>query len=92
MLDPSHATGKSQYVAPMALAAIAAGTDSLMIEVHPNPAKALSDGPQSLTPEQHYLLMEEMKVMAMAVGRPWKSTSEPMFCNLSFPQQFATIA
>ena len=92
MLDPSHATGKSQYVAPMTLAAIAAGTDSLMIEVHPNPAKALSDGPQSLTPEQFYLLTEEMKVMAMAVGRPWQSSSQGIFCNLSHYQQFAAIA
>ena len=52
MMDPSHGTGKWQYVPAMAKAAIAAGTDSLMIEVHPNPAKALSDGPQSLTPER----------------------------------------
>jgi 3-deoxy-7-phosphoheptulonate synthase len=92
MLDPSHATGKSQYVAPMALAAIAAGTDSLMIEVHPNPAKALSDGPQSLTPEQFYLLTEEMKVIAMAVGRPWKTACESMFCNLTPYRQFSQVA
>jgi 3-deoxy-7-phosphoheptulonate synthase len=92
MLDPSHATGKSQYVASMALAAIAAGTDSLMIEVHPNPAKALSDGPQSLTPEQYYLLMEEMKVMAMTVGRSWKSTSEEIFSKIVWSSQFAATA
>jgi 3-deoxy-7-phosphoheptulonate synthase len=52
MVDPSHGTGKAQYVSAMAMAAIAAATDSLMIEVHPNPAKALSDGPQSPTPER----------------------------------------
>ena len=84
MLDPSHGTGKSQYVSSMALSSIAAGTDSLMIEVHPNPAKALSDAPQSLTPEQYYLLMEEMKVIAIAVGRPWKSAKESMFKQLPF--------
>lgn len=53
IVDPSHGTGKWRMVRPMALAAISAGADGLMMEVHPNPAKALSDGPQSLTPE-HY--------------------------------------
>jgi 3-deoxy-7-phosphoheptulonate synthase len=53
----------------MALAAIAGGTDSLMIEVHPNPAKALSDGPQSLTPERFERLVKEMAVIGQAVGR-----------------------
>jgi 3-deoxy-7-phosphoheptulonate synthase len=53
----------------MAMAAIAAGTDSLMIEVHPNPAKALSDGPQSLTPERFDYLMQELAVIGNAVGR-----------------------
>lgn len=71
MIDPSHGTGKSEYVPTMAKAAIAAGTDSLMIEVHPNPAKALSDGPQSLTPERFDRLMEELSVIGKAVGR-WK--------------------
>ena len=52
MVDPSHGTGKAEYVSAMARAAIAPAADSLMIEVHPNPAKALSDGPQSLTPER----------------------------------------
>ncbi len=47
MIDPSHGTGKSDYVPAIATAAIAAGADSLMIEVHPNPAKAISDGPRS---------------------------------------------
>lgn len=70
MIDPSHGTGKSDYVPSMAMAAVAAGTDSLMIEVHPNPAKALSDGPQSLTPERFDRLMrEELAVIAQAVGR-----------------------
>lgn len=69
MIDPSHGTGKAEYVPSMALAAIAAGTDSLMIEVHPNPAKALSDGPQSLTPERFDRLMSELAVIGKAVNR-----------------------
>lgn len=72
MIDPSHGTGKSDYVPSMAAAAIAAGTDALMIEVHPNPSKALSDGPQSLTPERfERLMLEELSVIGQAVGR-WK--------------------
>lgn len=69
MVDPSHGTGRSEYVPAMCLAAIAAGADSLMIEVHPNPAKALSDGPQSLTPERFDSLVKEMAVIGQAVGR-----------------------
>ncbi len=69
MIDPSHGTGRSEYVPAMAMAAIAAGTDSLMIEVHPNPAKALSDGPQSLPPDDFDRLMKELAVIGNAVGR-----------------------
>ncbi len=69
MIDPSHGTGKAEYVPDMAKAAIAAGTDSLMIEVHPNPAKALSDGPQSLTPERFDHLMQELEVLGKVMGR-----------------------
>ena len=69
MVDPSHGTGKSEYVPTMAKAAIAAGADSLMVEVHPDPAKALSDGPQSLTPKQYQTLMQEMTAIAQVVGR-----------------------
>jgi 3-deoxy-7-phosphoheptulonate synthase len=69
MIDPSHGTGRSEYVPAMAMAAIAAGTDSLMIEVHPNPKKALSDGPQSLTPERFNSLMKELSVIGKAVER-----------------------
>ncbi|SFI39611.1 3-deoxy-7-phosphoheptulonate synthase [Selenomonas caprae] len=57
IVDPSHGTGKWRMVKPMAFAAIAAGADGLMMEVHPNPAKALSDGPQSLTPENYQEVM-----------------------------------
>ncbi|MGB7378658.1 MAG: 3-deoxy-7-phosphoheptulonate synthase [Rivularia sp. (in: cyanobacteria)] len=69
MIDPSHGTGVSELVPSMAMAAIAAGCDSLMIEVHPNPAKALSDGPQSLSPERFDSLMQELSVIGKAVGR-----------------------
>lgn len=69
MIDPSHGTGWSSYVPSMAMAAIAAGCDSLMIEVHPNPTKALSDGPQSLTPERFDSLMQELSVVGKAMGR-----------------------
>ncbi|MTJ53280.1 3-deoxy-7-phosphoheptulonate synthase [Anabaena sp. UHCC 0253] len=69
MIDPSHGVGWSEFVPSMAMAAIAAGTDSLMIEVHPHPAKALSDGPQSLTPDRFDQLMSELAVIGKAVGR-----------------------
>lgn len=69
IVDPSHGTGKWDLVAPMAKAAIAAGADGLMIEVHTNPADALSDGEQSLKPTKFKTLMKELKVIAKAVGR-----------------------
>jgi 3-deoxy-7-phosphoheptulonate synthase len=68
-IDPSHGTGKAEYVPDMAKASIAAGADCLMIEVHPNPARALSDGPQSLTPERFDRLMEDLGVIGKLVGR-----------------------
>jgi 3-deoxy-7-phosphoheptulonate synthase len=69
MIDPSHGVGWSEFVPAMAMAAIAAGTDSLMIEVHPNPAKALSDGPQSLTPDLFDKLMSKLAVIGQVMGR-----------------------
>ena len=72
MIVASHGTGKAEYVPSMTKAAIAAGTDSLMIEVHPNPAKALSDGPQSLTPDKFSNLMTELAVFGKAVDR-WET-------------------
>ncbi|TBR57132.1 3-deoxy-7-phosphoheptulonate synthase [Mastigocladus laminosus UU774] len=69
VIDPSHGTGRSEYVPAMAMAAIAAGADSLMIEVHPDPAKALSDGPQSLTPEQYGDLIQDMIGISKIFGR-----------------------
>lgn len=69
MVDPSHVTGRVKYVPAMAPAAIAAGADSLTIEVHPNPKSALSDGLPSLTPEQYEELIQEMAVINKAVNR-----------------------
>ena len=69
MIDPSHGTGKSDYVPSMAAAAIAADTDSLMIEVHPNPAKALSDGSQSLTPDKFDRVMRDLSIIGKTVNR-----------------------
>ncbi len=69
IVDPSHATGNHALVPPMALAAVAAGADGLMIEVHPNPDKALSDGPQSLRPDRFAQLMADARRVAEAVGR-----------------------
>ena len=67
--DPSHGTGRRDKVSPMARAAVAAGADALLIEVHCDPEKALSDGAQSLYPEQFSKLMDEMRMIAPAVGR-----------------------
>jgi 3-deoxy-7-phosphoheptulonate synthase len=67
--DPAHGTGMWQYVTPIARAAVAAGADGLMLEVHPNPARAWSDGAQSLTFQRFARLMEELRLIAQAVGR-----------------------
>jgi len=68
-VDPSHATGRRELVAPMALAAVAAGAQGIMVEVHPHPDKAMSDGPQQLTPDAFALMMKELVLIAAAVGR-----------------------
>lgn len=68
-VDPSHGTGRWDLVAPMALAGIAAGADGLLIEVHPHPELALSDGPQSLKPKKFAALMAQLKKVAVAIGR-----------------------
>jgi len=67
--DPSHGTGLRDKVPPMARASVAAGADVLLIEVHPDPDKALSDGAQSLYPDQFVQLMDELRMIAPAVGR-----------------------
>lgn len=64
IVDPSHGTGKWRMVRPMSMASVAAGADGLMIEVHPDPEKALSDGPQSLNPENYQMLMEDVQELA----------------------------
>ncbi len=69
VVDPSHGTGKASLVTPMAVASIAAGADGLIIEVHPNPEKALSDGEQSLTPAAFRELMAECRKVATALGK-----------------------
>jgi 3-deoxy-7-phosphoheptulonate synthase len=69
IVDPSHGTGRRDKVPPMARAAVAAGADGLLIEVHDDPEKALSDGAQSLYPAQFGQLMKELRMIAPAVGR-----------------------
>jgi 3-deoxy-7-phosphoheptulonate synthase len=67
--DPSHATGRRDQVMPMARASVAAGTHALLIEVHPDPNNALSDGAQSLFPGQFEELMAQLRLIASAVGK-----------------------
>lgn len=69
IVDPSHGTGVARLVSPMALAGVAAGADGLLVEVHPDPAKAASDGPQSLTFAQFEALMGQVHIVAQALGR-----------------------
>ena len=68
VVDPSHATGKSALVSPMACAAAASGADGIMVEVHNNPACALCDGPQSLTPQQFSMLNEKVRKIREAIA------------------------
>lgn len=69
IVDPSHGTGKRHKVTPLARAAVAVGADGIMVEVHGNPEKALSDGPQSLYPEQFLEMINALRLIATAVGR-----------------------
>ncbi len=69
IVDPSHATGLRAKVSPMALAAVAAGADGITVEVHPDPERALSDGPQSLYPEQFEKLMRDIEALAPVLGK-----------------------
>jgi len=73
VVDPSHAAGKRSLVLPLALAGVAAGADGLLIEMHPNPGAALSDGPQSLTPEELLAVAAAAVPVARAVGRDFPS-------------------
>ena len=67
--DPSHGTGKRDYVLPMARAAVAAGADGLIVEVHHDPDRAVSDGAQTLRPEQFTEMMQQVRAIAAAIGR-----------------------
>jgi len=69
LVDPSHATGRKELIMPMTRAAVAAGADALMIEVHPNPERALSDGKQSLRPNEFDQIMKSIKPIAKIIGR-----------------------
>jgi 3-deoxy-7-phosphoheptulonate synthase len=69
LLDPSHSTGESDYVAAIARAGIAAGADGLIIEVHPNPKQALSDAGQAITPEQFAALVRQVQAIGGTLGR-----------------------
>jgi 3-deoxy-7-phosphoheptulonate synthase len=69
IVDPSHATGLKELVAPMARAAIAAGADGVMVDVHAKPGEALCDGPQALSPDELELLSKELHMLATALGR-----------------------
>jgi 3-deoxy-7-phosphoheptulonate synthase len=67
IVDPSHAAGQWQYVIPLSRAAVAVGADGILVEMHPTPEKAVSDGAQSLKPEKFYQLMEEIKALSSAI-------------------------
>jgi 3-deoxy-7-phosphoheptulonate synthase len=69
IVDPSHAAGHWKYVIPLSRAAVAVGADGLLVEMHPEPERAVSDGLQSLKPEKFYRLMEELQILTTALGR-----------------------
>jgi 3-deoxy-7-phosphoheptulonate synthase len=69
IVDPSHASGHWEYVEDLAMAAVAAGADGIMVEVHPNPHEAWSDGAQSLAPGKFASMMRKLRKVAEAVGR-----------------------
>jgi 3-deoxy-7-phosphoheptulonate synthase len=69
IVDPSHAAGYSKYVLPLTRAAVAVGADGIIVEVHPEPEKAMSDGPQSLRPEQFYQMMDEIRIIEGVMKR-----------------------
>lgn len=90
IVDPSHAAGTAELVAPLAKAAVAAGADGIMVEVHTDPSSALSDGSQSLTISEYAQLIEELSGIAQAVGRriePTQSASSEMQLQGTAPLQ-----
>lgn len=78
LLDPSHSTGHADYVAAIARAAVAAGADGLIVEVHPDPARAVSDGKQSLKPEKFAEMVRQVKAIAEVMGRRVAPVSKPV--------------
>ena len=78
ILDPSHSTGHWEYVAAIARAGVAAGADGLIIEVHPHPLEAFSDGPQSLKPERFETLMSQVRAICAALERPVPDSPNPV--------------
>jgi 3-deoxy-7-phosphoheptulonate synthase len=78
ILDPSHSTGHWEYVAAIARAGVAAGADGLIIEVHPHPHEAFSDGPQSLKPERFVTLMNQIRAICAALERPFPESPQPI--------------
>jgi 3-deoxy-7-phosphoheptulonate synthase len=76
IVDPSHGTGDRDLVIPMARAAVATGADGLLVEVHPDPDNALSDGDQSLTPDMFARMMREIEPIAAAMGRTVRVDSQ----------------
>jgi 3-deoxy-7-phosphoheptulonate synthase len=86
IVDPSHGTGLREKVIPMSRAAIACGADGVMVEVHTEPEKALSDGPQSLYPEQFRRLMADLEVVSILVGKELRRTPEK---PKTAPEQFS---
>jgi len=81
IVDPSHATGRRDLVPPMALAALAAGAHGIMVEVHPDPEKALSDGPQQLAPDDFDEMMRELVPLAEAMGRELQGDGPSSRCT-----------
>jgi 3-deoxy-D-arabino-heptulosonate 7-phosphate (DAHP) synthase len=77
MADPSHATGDPALVVPMALAALAAGADGVIVEVHPEPASALSDGFQAIAPAELTPLVDQLRAVASALGRSVHASQPP---------------
>ncbi len=84
IVDPSHGTGLRAKVSPMALAAVAAGADGITVEVHPDPDRALSDGPQSLFPQQFEKLMRDIEALASVLGKEVAKLPEPIAAG-AFP-------
>jgi 3-deoxy-7-phosphoheptulonate synthase len=83
IVDPSHGTGLRAMVSPMALAAVAAGADGITVEVHPDPDRALSDGPQSLYPQQFEKLMRDIEALAPVLGKEVAKLPEPIAARAS---------